>query len=147
VRCQQEAHTHAEKATDSTVELGPQRVGKRRGDEGDSVGADKRGIVHTVVATNARTADITQLPALLHGQKREIFGDQAYWKADRQAFEAQRRALPGQSTSHAQAAERTLAPDQSRALADPGVWRTRVSGHQTAQRQLFLPPGDNYFCR
>ena len=53
------------------------------------IGADKRGIVHTVLATDARTADITQLPALLHGQEREIFGDQAYWKeADRRAFAA-----------------------------------------------------------
>jgi IS5 family transposase len=53
------------------------------------IGADKRGMVHTVTATNARAADITQLPHLLHGQEREIFGDQAYWKeADRQAFEA-----------------------------------------------------------
>jgi transposase, IS5 family len=53
------------------------------------VGADKRGIVHTVTATDARTADITQLPQLLHGQEREIFGDQAYRKeADRRAFAA-----------------------------------------------------------
>jgi len=53
------------------------------------IGADKRGIIHTVLATDARTADITQLPALLHGQEREIFGDQAYWKeADRRAFAA-----------------------------------------------------------
>jgi transposase, IS5 family len=53
------------------------------------VGADKRGTIHTVTATHAGTADISQLPALLHGQEREIFGDQAYWKgADRQAFTA-----------------------------------------------------------
>ena len=53
------------------------------------IGADKRGIVHTVIATDARVADITQLPHLLHGQEREVFGDQAYWKeADRQAFAA-----------------------------------------------------------
>ncbi len=53
------------------------------------IGADKRGIVHTVTATNAAAADITQLPALLHGQEREVFGDQAYWKeADRQAYAA-----------------------------------------------------------
>ena len=53
------------------------------------IGADKRGIVHTVTATNAAAADITQLPYLLHGQEREVFGDQAYWKeADRQAFAA-----------------------------------------------------------
>jgi IS5 family transposase len=53
------------------------------------IGADRRGIVHTVRATNAACADLSQLPELLHGQEREIFGDQAYWKeADRQAYEA-----------------------------------------------------------
>ena len=50
------------------------------------IGADKRGIVHTVRATNAAVADITQLPELLHGQEREVFGDQAYWKEDDRAF-------------------------------------------------------------
>ena len=34
------------------------------------IGADKRGIVHTVRATAASVADITQLPDLLHGQER-----------------------------------------------------------------------------
>jgi IS5 family transposase len=66
------------------------------------IGADRRGIVHTVRATNAAVADITQLPELLHGQEQEIFGDQAYWKGeDREAFEARgiryrvnRRAKP-----------------------------------------------------
>jgi IS5 family transposase len=53
------------------------------------IGTDPRGIVHTVTATNAAAADITQMPALLHGQERAVFGDQAYWKeADRQAYEA-----------------------------------------------------------
>jgi len=53
------------------------------------IGADKRGIVHTVTATHAAAADITQLPELLHGQEREVFGDQAYWKeADRMVYEA-----------------------------------------------------------
>jgi IS5 family transposase len=53
------------------------------------IGADRRGLVHTVTATNAAAADITQLPALLHGQEREVFGDQAYWKeTDRQTYEA-----------------------------------------------------------
>jgi len=53
------------------------------------IGADKRGIVHRVTATDAAVADITQLPALLHGQESELFGDQAYWKeADRKAFSA-----------------------------------------------------------
>jgi IS5 family transposase len=50
------------------------------------IGADKRGIVHTVRATAASVADITQLPELLHGQERELFGDQAYWKEDDRKF-------------------------------------------------------------
>ena len=45
-----------------------------------------RGIVHTVRATAASVADITQLPDLLHGQEREVFGDQAYWKEDDREF-------------------------------------------------------------
>jgi IS5 family transposase len=53
------------------------------------IGADKRGIVHTLLATAASVADITPLPELLHGQEREIFGDQAYWKeADRKFLES-----------------------------------------------------------
>src|SRR6201981_3271487 len=49
-------------------------------------GAHKRGIVHTVRAPDAAAADITQLPDLLHGQEREVFGDQAYWKEDDREF-------------------------------------------------------------
>lgn len=53
------------------------------------VGTDRRGIVHSVSATHAATADITQMNELLHGDEREIYGDQAYWKeADRQRFRA-----------------------------------------------------------
>ena len=43
------------------------------------VGTDKRGIVHSLSTTPANVADITELPKLLHGQERELFGDQAYW--------------------------------------------------------------------
>jgi IS5 family transposase len=54
------------------------------------IGTDRRGIVHSVVATHAASSDIGQLSNLLHGEERELFGDQAYWKeADRQTFEAQ----------------------------------------------------------
>jgi transposase, IS5 family len=53
------------------------------------IGTDPQGLVHSVTATHAGAADITQLAQLLHGQEREIFGDQAYWKqADRESFEA-----------------------------------------------------------
>src|SRR4030095_10983434 len=50
---------------------------------------DPKGRVHSLTATHAGVADITQLPALLHGEERVLYGDQAYWKeADRQASEA-----------------------------------------------------------
>jgi IS5 family transposase len=53
------------------------------------VGTDLQGRVHSVTATHAGVADITQLPALVHGEEGVLYGDQAYWKeADRQAFEA-----------------------------------------------------------
>jgi transposase, IS5 family len=53
------------------------------------IGTDLRGRVHSVTATHAATADITQLPALVHGAERALYGDQAYWKAaDRAAYEA-----------------------------------------------------------
>jgi len=53
------------------------------------VGTDMHGIVHAVTATAASEADISQMPELIHGQEKQIFGDQAYWKeADREAFTA-----------------------------------------------------------
>ncbi len=52
-------------------------------------GCDRRGIVHSLTTTHAGAADITQLPALLHGEERELYGDQAYWsEPDRQEAEA-----------------------------------------------------------
>lgn len=54
------------------------------------VGTDRRGVVHSLTTTNAAVADITQMSELLHGEEREIFGDQAYWKEpDRQQFRAE----------------------------------------------------------
>lgn len=54
------------------------------------VGTDKRGTVHSLSTTPANVADISELPKLLHGEERELFGDQAYWKeADRQAATAE----------------------------------------------------------
>jgi IS5 family transposase len=53
------------------------------------IGTDLKGRVHSVTATDAAQADITQLPALLHGAETSVYGDQAYWKeADRLAYEA-----------------------------------------------------------
>jgi IS5 family transposase len=54
------------------------------------IGTDRRGIVHSLVATHAAASDLQQLPALLHGEESTLYGDQAYWKeADREAFEEQ----------------------------------------------------------
>jgi IS5 family transposase len=50
------------------------------------IGTDLRGIVHSLSTTAANVSDITQLRELLHGEEREVFGDQAYWsEAHRQA--------------------------------------------------------------
>jgi IS5 family transposase len=43
------------------------------------VGTDRRGIVHSLSTTAANVHDSTQISKLLHGQEREVFGDQAYW--------------------------------------------------------------------
>jgi len=49
------------------------------------VGTDTRGVIHSVTTTDAATADITQLPALLHGEETTLYGDKAYYKADHKA--------------------------------------------------------------
>jgi len=43
------------------------------------VGTDLNGLVHTLVTTHAAASELKQLPKLLHGQERELYGDQAYW--------------------------------------------------------------------
>jgi IS5 family transposase len=51
-------------------------------------GTDKKGLTHSLVVTDAAQADIKQMPDLLHGEEREVYGDQAYWKeTDREEFE------------------------------------------------------------
>jgi IS5 family transposase len=53
------------------------------------VGTDKRGIVHSLTTTPANVHDSTQIGKLLHGQEREVFGDQAYWnESHRQSAQA-----------------------------------------------------------
>jgi IS5 family transposase len=45
------------------------------------IGADTRGIVHSLTTTDAATPDASQLPALLHGAETVLYGDKAYWSA------------------------------------------------------------------
>jgi len=74
------------------------------------VGTDRTGLVHTLVTTHAGAADITQLPQLLHGEERELYGDQAYWsEMHRVAAQTQgvryrvnRRPAPGRRLSEHQ---------------------------------------------
>ena len=42
-------------------------------------GTDRRGVVHSVSVTHAGASDLQELGCLLHGEEREIYGDQAYW--------------------------------------------------------------------
>lgn len=54
------------------------------------VGTDKRGIVHSIAVTDAAEADINQMPQLLHGDEREVYGDRAYWsERDRRLLKKQ----------------------------------------------------------
>lgn len=63
------------------------------------IGTDTKGIVHTVVGTDAAVADITQLPHLLRGTESVLYGDQAYdsaanaaaWVAGGGRYRVQRR--------------------------------------------------------
>lgn len=43
------------------------------------VGTDPNELVHTLVTTYAVASDLKELPKLLHGEERELYGDQAYW--------------------------------------------------------------------
>ena len=43
------------------------------------IGTDRRGIVHSLSTTAANVHDGNQMHKLLHGDEREVFGDQAYW--------------------------------------------------------------------
>lgn len=83
------------------------------------VGTDRRGLVHSVATGPASQSDITRLDDLVHGQEREIFGDQAYWSEDHRqhcrhagiAYRINRRAKPGRIlTEH----EKTINRSRSR---------------------------------
>jgi IS5 family transposase len=53
------------------------------------VGTDRRGIVHSLATTHAAAADVSQMSQLLHGEEREVLGDQAYWsEAHRRSAQA-----------------------------------------------------------
>jgi transposase, IS5 family len=46
------------------------------------IGTDKRGLTHSLTGTSASVNDYTQMPDLLHGKEREIYGDRSYWSEE-----------------------------------------------------------------
>jgi IS5 family transposase len=87
------------------------------------VGTDRRGLVHSVATGPASDGDITRLDELLHGQEREIFGDQAYWSEEHRqhcrhagiAYRINRRAKPGRTlTEHEKAINRSRSRHRAR---------------------------------
>jgi IS5 family transposase len=74
------------------------------------IGADKLGHTHTLTGTSASDNDYTQMPNLLHGAERELYGDRAYWSEEhgwlcRQAgirYRVNRRATRGHPLTAAQ---------------------------------------------
>jgi transposase, IS5 family len=73
------------------------------------IGTDKKGLVHSVATGPANEADITRLDGLLHGEEKELYGDQAYWSEDHRQqcrhagirYRVNRRAKPGKElTEH-----------------------------------------------
>lgn len=94
------------------------------------VGTDTQGLVHSLLTTDAAQADVNQLPGLIHGDERELYGDGAYWNAaDRRSFVTARvryqvnrrghrhRPLTEQGKRVNQARSRGLAKNTARAYA------------------------------
>ena len=56
------------------------------------IGVDARsGLVHTVTGTAANVADVAEVPNLLHGKERDVFGDAGYTGADKRAAKRGRK--------------------------------------------------------
>lgn len=80
------------------------------------VGTDRRGLVRSVATGPASQGDINRLDDPMHGQERELFGDQARWSEDHRqhcrhagiAYRVNRRAKPGRTlTDHEKAISRS----------------------------------------
>jgi transposase, IS5 family len=88
------------------------------------VGTDVHGLVHSLATSHAGAADITEMPKLLHGDERVVYGDQAYWSMDhREAAEARgiRYRVNRRPNGHAPLSEYQRSINRSRS-------RTRARG-------------------
>jgi IS5 family transposase len=85
------------------------------------IGTDPRGIVHSLVTTAANVSDISQMAHLLHGQEREVYGDQAYWSEVHRQGARSRCALSDQSArDRAPSAFPQRADNQPHPFGHPG---------------------------
>jgi len=87
------------------------------------VGTDTQGLVHSLVTTHAGASEFKQLPKLLHGQERVLYGDQAYWsefhrvaaKQQGVRYRVNRRPNPGRPLSpHQRALNRLRSATRAR---------------------------------
>jgi transposase, IS5 family len=46
------------------------------------IGTDKRGLTHELTGTSASVNDFTEMPQLLHGEEKELYGDRSYWSEE-----------------------------------------------------------------
>ena len=80
------------KARDPEMKQGKKHAREWRFGMKAHVGTDINGVVHTLVTTHAGAADISQLPQLLHGKEKVLYGDQAYW-SEMHRFAAQQHGV------------------------------------------------------
>jgi transposase, IS5 family len=87
------------------------------------VGTDVNGVVHTLLTTHAGASEFNQLPKLLHGEERTLYGDQAYWsemhriaaKERGVRYRVNRRPNPGRPlTAHQRALNRLRSATRAR---------------------------------
>jgi hypothetical protein len=97
------------------------------------IGADTKGRVHSVVATNAATADITQLGAAPGGGAHHFRGPGLLERSRSAGVRGGGGALSNEPpAARPPAAQRTVATHQSRAVADTSERRTSLSHREAA---------------
>lgn len=113
------------------------------------IGTDLQGLVHSVTGTNAATNDLTQMPALLHGEEKAVLGDRAYWsEKDRQrfreegvAYRVNRRAAPGKPLGEGwrkinRIRSKTRCMVEHPILVVKGIWGFRKTRYRGLRKNL-----------
>jgi IS5 family transposase len=113
------------------------------------IGKDIQGLVHSVTGTNAGTNDITQMPALLHGEEKAVLGDRAYWsEKDRQRFREEgvacrvnRQAAPGKTLGEGwrkinRIRSKTRCMVEHPILVVKGIWGFRKTRYRGLRKNL-----------